>query len=170
MDLPVIRYERENDFEAIREVTKLAFTDMPFADGNEHELTDNLRNAGALAVSLVAERSNRVIGHVAISIAIPEDQSRGWYALGPASVHPAHQRRGVGSALIRKGLEELEKLGASGCILTGNPGFYARFGFQVDPSLAPPEEPPEYFMVKVFSGQRTTRPVSFHRVFYDGAE
>ena len=169
MDPPIIRHEQADDFEAIREVTKLAFTGMPFADGDEHELTDALRTAGVLAVSLVAERHGQVIGHVAISVAFPEDGSLGWYALGPASVHPAHQGSGAGSALIRKGLEELETLGASGCILTGDPGFYGRFGFRLEPSLAPPEEPREYFMVKVICGQRTTRPILFHRAFYDDA-
>ena len=169
MDLLIVRHEHANDFEAIREVTKLAFTGMSFADGNEHELTDALRSAGALAVSLVAERSDRVIGHVAISVAVPEDRSQGWYALGPASVHPDHQRTGVGSALIRRGLEELEKLRAAGCILTGDPGFYRRFGFRLEPSLAPPDEPAEYFMVKLIGGQRPTRPISFHRAFHDDA-
>ena len=169
MDLPIIRREHEKDIEAIREVTKLAFADMPFADGDEHELTDALRNATALAVSLVAERHDQVIGHVAFSVAVPEDCSRGWYALGPVSVLPAHQRCGVGSALIRRGLEELEKLGATGCILTGDPSFYRRFGFRLEPSLAPPEEPTEYFMVKFICGQRAMRPISFHRAFYGDA-
>lgn len=169
MDLPIIRREHVKDFEAIREVTKLAFAGMPFADGDEQDLTDALRNAGALAVSLVAERHDRVIGHVAISGAIPEDRSRGWYALGPVSVHPAHQRSGVGSTLIRRGLEELEKLGATGCILTGDPSFYRRFGFRLEPSLVPPEEPTEYFMVRLICGPRPTGPISFHQAFYHDA-
>lgn len=169
MDPLIIRREHVKDFEVIREVAKLAFADMPFGDGDEQELTDALRNAGALALSLVADRHDQVIGHVAISVAVPEDCSRGWYALGPVSVLPAYQRCGVGSALIRRGLEELVKLGATGCILTGDPDFYRRFGFHLEPSLAPPEEPTEYFMVKFICGQRATRPISFHRAFYDGA-
>ncbi|MGE0626156.1 MAG: GNAT family N-acetyltransferase [Pseudomonadales bacterium] len=137
MDLPIIRRERADDFELIREVTKLAFADMRFADGDEHELTDA--------------------------------HAPGWYALGPVSVHPAHQRSGVGSALIEQGLEELETMGVSGCILTGDPRFYARFGFNLAPSLTPPGEPPEYFMVKLICGQGPTRPISFHRAFHDDA-
>jgi putative acetyltransferase len=51
-------------------------------------------------------------------------------ALGPLAVLPDHQRQGVGSALIRSGLE---LLGARACpfvVVLGHPEYYPRFGFE----------------------------------------
>jgi putative acetyltransferase len=151
--------------EAIRHVTWEAFRDMPFADGDEHDLVDALRGSRALSVSLVADLDGRVIGHIAFSPASGADGSGAWYALGPVSVLPGFQRAGVGSALIREGLRQIEQLGASGCILTGNPDYYSRFGFQRAPALAPVEEPAEYFMVRIVSAAEPRGRFRFHEAF-----
>lgn len=161
-----MRRESPADADAIRRVTFEAFESMPFAGGNEHELVDALRAAGALVVSLVAELDERVVGHIAFSPARAADGSSGWYALGPVSVLPAYQRSGIGSALIRAGLQEISALGAIGCILTGNPDYYSRFGFERAPNLAPPAEPAEYFMVRTAGAADQSGPFSFHEAFY----
>ena len=154
-----VRPESAADAGAIRDLTFAAFRGMPYADGDEHVLVDRLREAGALTVSLVAEREGRVVGHVAFS---PAD-AEGWYALGPVSVLPAHQRRGIGSSLIRAGLAALGN--ARGCILVGDPKVYERFGFELAPDLAPPGMPAAYFMLKLMRGPRPERPVAFHEAF-----
>ncbi|NLH48983.1 MAG: N-acetyltransferase [Myxococcales bacterium] len=59
---------------------------------------------GALTISLVAEEEGKVVGHVAFSPVTIADGSESWYALGPVSVLPELQNRGIGSALIRQGL------------------------------------------------------------------
>lgn len=165
----IIRPEIEKDKEQIREVTFAAFKPMPYADGNEHELVDQLRDANALKVSLVAELDDRIIGHIAFSPATATDGSVGWYALGPVSVLPAFQRSGVGSALVHKGLQEIGELGACGCILVGDPNYYTRFGFENAPELAPLNEPAEYFMIKMIDGAKPDVPIHFHKVFYEAA-
>lgn len=58
------------------------------------------------ALSLVAIVARAVVGHVAFSSCGP-DELRGWFALGPVSVEPAWQRRGIGSRLIEAGLDTL---------------------------------------------------------------
>jgi putative acetyltransferase len=136
MDI-LIRPERPDDHAAIRDVTERAFAPMPFADGDEHVLIGKLREAGALAMSLVAESDGRVIGQVTFTPAFPADGSEGWYTLGPVSVEPGLQKTGVGSRLIETGLAKLQKGGAAGCILVGNPAYYCRFGFSLAPQLAP---------------------------------
>ncbi|MEQ8858187.1 MAG: N-acetyltransferase [Pseudomonadales bacterium] len=168
MSCAVIRPEAASDADAVRSVTYEAFESMPFAAGDEHLLIDALRSAHALAVSLVAEVDGRIIGHIAISPATPADDCAGWYALGPVSVLPACQRRGVGSDLVRRGLEEIAGLGAIGCILTGDPAYYARFGFEVAPALAPSEEPAEHFMVRLMGARNPRGPIRFHEAFHGG--
>ena len=160
-----IRPERPNDIEAIRQVVESAFHGMPYADGDEAGLVEKLRSQNALTVSLVAERDGTIVGQVAFSPARTSAADPGWYALGPVAVLPAHQGSGIGSALVRAGLQAIDDLGASGCILTGSPAYYARFGFAVAHESAPPGEPPEYFMVKLLRGELPAGPIHFHEAF-----
>ena len=165
MSILRIRSERSGDEDAIRRITHAAFESMPFAEGDEHELPDLLRAASALDLSLVAEVADRIVGHIAFSPARASDGSAGWYALGPVSVEPAHQRSGIGSALIDAGLRELRDRHAVGCILTGDPNYYSRFGFVNRPASAPSGEPGEYFMLKLFEGGYPEGEISFHEAF-----
>lgn len=45
------------------------------------------------------------------------------------AVLPAHQRKGIGSALVRKGLDQCRIMGCSGAVVLGHPEYYPRFGF-----------------------------------------
>lgn len=160
-----IRPERPGDHDALGALVTSAFAGKPYAEGDEAELLVALRRARALTLSLVAERDGVVIGQAAFSPARSSDGAQGWYALGPVAVLPAHQGRGIGSRLIRAGLEHLAGLGADGCILVGDPAYYTRFGFAVSPQNAPPGQPAEYFMLKVLRGRRPSGPISFHEAF-----
>lgn len=160
-----VRPERSNDVEAIGDVIRSAFLGMPYADGDEAELVEALRAQGGLSVSLVAELAGKIVGQVAFSPARPSGGGPGWYALGPVAVLPAHQRGGIGSTLIRTGLDVVSALGATGCILTGDPAYYSRFGFKLTPKSAPPGEPSEFFMVKLLGGQLPVGPIHFHQAF-----
>jgi putative acetyltransferase len=163
-----IRPERVDDHVAIGDVIRSAFAGMPYADGDEAELVEALRRDNVLSVSLVAELGHTVVGQVAFSPAQASDGSR-WYALGPVAVLPAHQRAGIGSTLVRAGLQAIPELGASGCILVGDPAYYARFGFNLSPANAPAGEPSEFFMVKVLAGCQPKGPISFHAAFNNSA-
>ena len=160
-----IREERAEDHGSISRLTQQAFEPMSFSDGTEHEVIDSLRLQNALALSLVAESGDELLGHVAFSKASVLGSSESWFALGPISVHPAHQRKGIGSDLIGRGLEELQRLDAVGCILVGDPGYYSRFGFKLAPERCPPGQPRENFMVKTIGDSKTVGAIDFHPVF-----
>ena len=166
MQLPEIRKERSTDCGLIRAVTEVAFREMPFSDGDEQDVIDRLRSAKVLSLSLVAVIEEKVVGHIAFSPARAGDESCPWFALGPVSVLPDLQRQGVGSTLIESGLGQIEDLGALGCILTGNPEYYRRFGFALSPKNVPPNEPEEFFMLKLFKATQVSGPISFHKAFY----
>ena len=161
-----IRPERIEDIDAIRTLTETAFKTAPHADGTEHLIIDRLRAAGALTLSLVAEADGAIVGHVAFSPVAVSDGSEGWYGLGPISVDPARQGEGIGGKLIRDGLERLKALGATGCVLLGDPAYYGRFGFAADPKLVLDGVPPEYFMRVAFSPVYGAGSVSYHPGFY----
>ena len=162
----IVRPERDADIYAIRALTETAFLTAPHADGTEHLIVDRLRAAGALTLSLVAEADGAVIGHVAFSPVAISDGSAGWYGLGPISVDPARQGEGIGSLLVREGLERLKTLGAAGCVLLGDPAYYGRFGFSADPKLVLEGVPPEYFQRVAFSPVYGGGTVSYHPGFY----
>lgn len=162
---PIIRPESLADRPAIAEVIEKAFWGKPYAEGDEAELVDKLRESNALSVSLVAELSGRVIGQIVFSPAVASDGSDGWFALGPLAVLPDYQGKGIGSKLVRCGLNALAKLDAHGCILVGDSEYYSRFGFELSPLNAPHDEPPDHFMVKVLAGPLPQGVIAFHEAF-----
>ncbi|MEM6708096.1 MAG: N-acetyltransferase [Pseudomonadota bacterium] len=161
----LIRVEKPSDHAEIARLTTLAFAPQPYAAGDEAEVVDRLRSHRALALSLVAVSGTAIVGHAAFSPADGSDDQH-WFALGPISVHPSRQHQGIGTMLIKQGLDQLKAWSAAGCILTGNPAYYQRFGWQPSPSNAPTNEPAEFFMVKLLSGRLPTGRFAFHRAFY----
>ncbi len=164
-----IRPEVEADGRVIREITVVAFEHMPYAEGDEHELIDTLRAESRLYLSLVAEVEGQVVGHIAFSRAKASDKSGDWFALGPVSVLPSFQKKGIGSTLIETGLAKLANEGAAGCILTGDPDYYTRFGFVLAPELAPLGEPIVFFQVKLIDGTMPSGKIHFDPAFGTGA-
>jgi putative acetyltransferase len=169
MDLD-IRPESPGDHAAIYDLTKRAFAPMPYAGGDEQDLINKLRDTGALAISLVAELDGRIVGHVAFSPAFADDESEGWYALGPVSAEPELKHRGIGSAVIKAGLDMLRERDAAGCVLVGNPAYYSRFGFLPFPKLCPEGEPAEFFQILPLRVTEPTAVVRFHPLFHGEAQ
>lgn len=160
-----IRNETPPDIAAIAAVTENAFRDAAHTSHTEQYIVDALRKAGQLAVSLVAEADGEIVGHVAVSPVTVSDGSPGWYGLGPISVVPAHQGQGIGSRLMVETLASLRDMGARGCMLLGDPGFYARFGFKAEPSLVLPGVPAEYFQAVRFADALPCATVAYHPAF-----
>jgi len=162
----LIRPEEPGDCPAIYDLTRRAFAPMPFAAGDEQDLVNALRDAGVLSLSLVAEQNGEIIGHIALSPATHESGEEDWFVLGPISVEPAHQRRGVGGALIAEAKAWMKANKARGCVLVGDPSYYPRHGFLPAFAHAPENEPPEYFMVLARDGAIPTGRFGFHSAFY----
>ena len=160
-----IRSETASDVEVIDEVTRIAFEKLEVSQHTEQFIIKALRAAGALPVSLVAEIDGQVVGHVAFSPVTISDGNAHWYGLGPVSVLPQYQRRGIGSALIREGLSRLKARGGEGCALVGDPAFYQRLGFRNLPTLTLEGVPQEYFLGLPFDEAIPRGTVVFHRAF-----
>jgi putative acetyltransferase len=119
-----VRLEQPGDAARIRETNELAFG-TPL----EANLVDALRGSGDF-LSLVATIDGRVVGHILftpVTIEPPVDCRIA--GLAPMAVRPEHQRSGVGSQLIRSGLEECRRSGYSAVVVLGHPEYYPKFGF-----------------------------------------
>jgi putative acetyltransferase len=162
----LLRLEHADDHAAIYDVTKRAFTPMPFSDGDEQELIGRFRDAGVLALSLVAEMDGAVVGQITLTPAFAADGSPGWFALGPIAVAPEFQSKKIGSKLMKAAMAWLGEQDAAGCVLVGNPAYYNRFGFAQYPALAPESEPAEYYQILPLRVQEPSVVVGFHPLFY----
>ena len=160
-----IRDETTADAAVITEVTAAAFETLEISSHTEQFIIEALRSAGALTVSLVAEVAGRVVGHIAFSPVTISDGTKNWYGLGPVSVLPEYQRRGIGKALIQEGLSRLKEQGAKGCCLVGHPQYYRKFGFQNVSGLNHEGVPQEVFFALSFDGHFPQGEVAFHGAF-----
>lgn len=160
-----IRPETAADVFAIEALTKAAFLNAPHTSHTEQFIINALRQAGKLSLSLVAACQGSLIGHVALSPVSISDGTPAWFGLGPISVLPQHQGRGVGSRLMREALRLLREQGAAGCVLLGEPRYYGRFGFRVVPNLILPDVPAQYFQAISFGSSWPRGVVSYHAAF-----
>ncbi len=121
--------EQAGDAEAVLAVHRQAF---PTAD-NVVGLVVDLRERFLPdhGLSLVAREAGEIVGHVLFTEALLDAPKRllPVQVLSPLGVLPARQRRGVGSALVRRGLEILAERGVPMVFLEGAPSYYPRFGF-----------------------------------------
>lgn len=146
--MPIIREETPADIPAVRRVNDLAF-----GRPDEGQVVDRLRERGQHLLSLVAELDGEVVGHIlftAMTVHTPGGPVPA-AGLAPLAVLPAHQRQGIGGALIRAALQRLREDGHRVCFVLGHPAYYPKFGFERSDryglTCAYPGVPPEAFMV-----------------------
>jgi putative acetyltransferase len=184
----LIRRETPEDIAAIHAVTKVAFTKPNQPAPVEADLVDWLRaDEGWIpALSMVAVIDGEIAGHVVCtrawitpSTAVAGDAAASGLAdrsgrgrvsestalgLGPLSVHPSHQRRGVGLALMHAVLGAADALGESLVALLGSPDYYSRFGFAPAAALgieAPDSQWGHYFQARTLSSYDGTQSGTF---------
>ena len=121
-----IRDEEEKDHQQVREIVCAAFpTDA------ESKLVDVLRDNGKAIISLVAVNGEEVLGHILFSpvSTTPPSGAKG-IGLAPVAVKSVFQSQGIGSQLIREGLQRCEDLKFDYVVVLGDPEYYHRFGFR----------------------------------------
>jgi putative acetyltransferase len=160
-----VRKERATDIDAISRLTEAAFQDHPHSNHTEQFIINALRRCDRLTISPVAVDGGAILGRVALSPVSISSGVSGWYGLGPISTLPSRQREGIGSMLIDSALAELKRIGAAGCVVLGEPGFYRRFGFEARPGLDLRDAPAEYFQAISFDAEPATGSVRYDEAF-----
>ncbi|WP_029904256.1 GNAT family N-acetyltransferase [Prevotella sp. 10(H)] len=123
-----IRQEEANDFPAVYDINLKAFKRK-----DEARLADRLRASDAFIpeLSLVAVIGKKVVGHILFTKVNIMDDSRiiESLILAPVSVQPDLQNKGIGSRLVRHGLQKAKDLGYQSVFVLGHAHYYPRFGF-----------------------------------------
>lgn len=123
--MPIIRSEQPQDVGGIRHVNRTAFDSTVEAD-----IVDSLRRQAQPFVSLVAVDADDVIGHIAFSaVTFASHPQVPIAGLAPMAVLPSRQRVGIGSSLVRAGLDDCTRLGFVAVVVLGHAEYYPRFGF-----------------------------------------
>jgi putative acetyltransferase len=141
----LIRNEERRDWAAVHAVNESAF-----GTPAEANLVDALREHAHPIVSLVAEDNETIVGHIMFSpVSLSGHPGLEMMGLAPMAIAPGHQRKGIGSALVRAGLEQCKQMGCVAVVVLGHPAFYPRFGFSASTRFGIGSEykvPEEVFM------------------------
>ena len=133
-----LRLEQQADFRRVEEITRIAFSypgrverggiGCPF----EHWMVNELRHRdGYTNLSIVATINEEIVGHIICSKAEVRCDNKVLPVLniGPISVLPEHQRKGIGKALIYEMIDRARQLGHGAILFWGRPEYYPQFGF-----------------------------------------
>ena len=169
----ILRPERPGEEAAVRAVVAGAFVDEPVVA----DLVDTLRASPDWidGLSLVADAGEGPVAHILFTRALLDAPRRlvPVLTLGPVGVASAYQRQGIGSALVRYGLELVRQRPEPLVFLEGDPAYYCRFGFEPGghhgfrrPSLRIPE--PGFQVVRLPAYEPwMTGTLVYSRVFWD---
>lgn len=129
-----LRQERPTDYRETERLTREAFWDQHTPGCDEHYLVHIMRSCPAFVqeLDIVAELGGKIIGHVACvkaSVKGDDGQEREALTLGPLSVLPEYQGRGIGSRLLAMVKKTASQMGFRAIFLCGDPGYYSRQGF-----------------------------------------
>jgi putative acetyltransferase len=165
----LIRTEEQKDWAAVRAVNISAF-ETP----TEANLVDALRDQAQPLVSLVAEENGVIVGHIMFSpVSLSGHPALKIMGLAPMAVAPEHQRKGMGSALVRSGLEQCKLLDFGAVVVLGHPDYYPRFGFLPSARFGISceyEVPEEVFMVVELQAgflRGASGEIKYHAAFSD---
>lgn len=162
-----VRPETEADVDAVNRLTQTAFNGSA-----EVQLINTLRHYPDDCISLVAEQHGQIVGHILFSAARLDSASElPLMALAPMAVSDVLQHQGIGSALVRAGLERCKKRGAAAVVVLGHARYYPRFGFcpaskhSIDCPWQVPEENFMLLELKAGALQGKSGRVQYHPAF-----
>ncbi|UUI40609.1 GNAT family N-acetyltransferase [Oceanobacillus oncorhynchi] len=130
-----LRKEQPTDYQKTEALIEQAFRNEEMSDQQEHLLVQRIRTSNAFIpeLSIIAvNQQNNILGQILFSKITVENNEKttASLALAPVSVHPDYQKQGIGSMLIKEGLEKVKAAGYPSVIVLGHADYYSRFGFK----------------------------------------
>ena len=137
-----IRPETHGDYKDIVSLVLRSFREgTDYSDGTDIvALIEEIRDSEYYIPELafVAELDGEIVGHFLFSRFPLSETPEGGHGgakdtdivmLAPVSVHADHLRQGIGSAMIKLGIEKVKEMGFAGIMVEGNFRFYNTVGF-----------------------------------------
>lgn len=158
----IIRLEEEKDYFEVEQLTREAFWNVYRKGCFEHLIIHNLRKSKSFVKELdyCIEVENKIIANIVYAkgnLKLENGTTREILIFGPVSVLPEYQKKGYGEKLINYTIEKAKKLGYDAIVITGNPNYYKKFGFEscskykiYYEGLDKNEEAP-FFMIKILN-------------------
>lgn len=158
----IIRLEEEKDYFEVEQLTREAFWNVYREGCFEHLIIHNLRKSKSFVKELdyCIEVKNKIIANIVYAkgnLKLENGKIREILIFGPVSVLPEYQKKGYGKKLINYTIEKAKKLGYDAIVITGNPKYYKKFGFEscykykiYYEGLDKNEEAP-FFMIKILN-------------------
>lgn len=128
-----IRESTPSDSSAIESIYPEAFPDEDLLPVVRALLQDP-----TIGMSLVATTGSRVVAHVFFTSCTVDGSDMKIALLAPLAVAPGLQRQGIGTSIVRDGLQRLQHAGVQLACVLGDPAYYARLGFVAETLIAPP--------------------------------
>lgn len=122
----IIRPIAPTDRQAVLDLNTSAFRQK-----DEAQMIEKLEKDGSIWLELVAENDEKIVGHI-LFFPIGVFGKLGALGLGPMSVDPKMQKKGIGSQLVRAGLGEAQQAGVPIVFVLGHEKYYPKFGFSVE--------------------------------------
>jgi putative acetyltransferase len=150
----ILRQEREDEFDQIYELVRVAFQTAKVSDGTEQDFVNRLRAGGNYIpkLALVVEEDGKLIGHIMLTKTYVQSDGKQHEALllAPISVVLEYRTMGVGTMLINESFRLARTMGYEAVFLVGDPAYYRRFGFRSTADFGITDThgiPEEYVMV-----------------------
>ncbi|MCB5173838.1 GNAT family N-acetyltransferase [Microvirga lenta] len=147
----IIRSEQPIDAEAIERLHERAFGPGRFA-----RTASRLREGAPhlLDLSFTALVGTLLVGSVRMTPVLAGQERA--LMLGPLTVEPAFESRGIGAALMKRSLQAAKERGHTLVLLVGDEPYYARFGFKRVPprhlQLPGPVNPDRFLALELEEG------------------
>ena len=129
-----LRRERPADYEETENVTREAFWNFYAPGCSEHYLLRSMRDCPSFVpeLDIVAVHEGKIVGNIAHTRSFIMGDNKKQYevlTLGPISVLPEYQGKGIGTRLIEYTRRQAKEMGFRAILLRGDPDFYGRRGF-----------------------------------------
>ena len=131
----IIRLEEEKDYLQVENLTREAFWNIYRPGCFEHFVLHNLRNDSCFVKELdyVIELDGKIIANIVYSkgtLQLKNGKKQEILLFGPVSVLPEYQKQGYGEKLINFTMKKAKELGFNEIVITGNPDYYKKYGFE----------------------------------------
>lgn len=129
-----LRREQPADYSETENVTREAFWNHYSPACSEHYLLHVMRDCPAFVpeLDIVAVCDGKIVGNIVYMKSVIRADNGNSYevlSLGPISVLPEYQRKGIGGRMIEYTRDIARRMGFAAILLCGDPDYYSRQGF-----------------------------------------